>query len=205
MMSTTYSKNDLASWERRYRANLLNKISGFKSAHLIGTQNEEGQTNLAIFNSVMHIGANPFYLGFILRPHSVERHTYENIKASGFYTLNAITSAIHQQAHQTSAKYERSQSEFAEVGLTEEFLTNFPAPFVKESPIKMGLSFVEEHPIKVNDTLLVIGQVEQLILPNEIIDSDGDIDLAQLDIVSILGLDSYYKTKRIGKYPYARP
>ena len=64
----TFTFDDLMQLPGRYRGMLLNKISGLKPANLIGTKSKSGQTNLAVFNSVVHIGANPPYLGFILRP-----------------------------------------------------------------------------------------------------------------------------------------
>lgn len=189
----------------RYRANLINKVSGFKSANLIGTKSKRGQTNLAVFSSVVHIGANPPYLGFILRPTTVERHTYENIKETGVYTINQITTAIHKQAHQTSAKYERTISEFDAVGLTEHYYQDFYAPFVEESHIKIGLSFEEEQLIKCNDTRLVIGKIEHLMLPETVILEDGDVILENLDTVAIAGLYNYYKPELLGKYEYMKP
>jgi len=120
----------------RYRANLINMVSEVKADNLIGTKSKLGQTNLAVFNSVVHIGANPPYLGFLLRPTIVARHTYENIKETGLYTINQITGAIHKKANRTSAKYERQVSEFDEVELTEPYRQDFYVPFVLESPIK---------------------------------------------------------------------
>ncbi len=75
---------DLAKLDKRYRANFFNTLTGFKSANLIGTYDENDKENLAIFNSVIHLGANPPLMGFILRPTTVERHTYENIKKQAF-------------------------------------------------------------------------------------------------------------------------
>lgn len=50
----------IGNLEDRKRVSLINSLSGFKSLNLIGTiNNNQGQTNLAIFNSVVHIGANP--------------------------------------------------------------------------------------------------------------------------------------------------
>lgn len=49
----------IGTLEDRKRIALINSLSGFKSLNLIGTINNQGQTNLAIFNSVVHIGANP--------------------------------------------------------------------------------------------------------------------------------------------------
>ncbi|MEM8846156.1 MAG: hypothetical protein AAGD17_03545 [Bacteroidota bacterium] len=73
-----YSKKRITDLPSRERANFINTISGFKSANLIGSKSKEGISNLAIFNSVIHLGSNPALLGFVLRPITVERHTYEN-------------------------------------------------------------------------------------------------------------------------------
>lgn len=201
----SFSYDDLMQLPSRYRGQFLNKVSGLKPANLIGTKSKDGQTNLAVFNSVVHIGANPPYLGFILRPISVERHTFENIKETGVYTINQITAQIHQQAHQTSAKYERDVSEFEAVGLTEFYHDDFHAPFVTESHIKIGLQFEEEQYIKCNGTRLVIGKVEHLILPDGAIEDDGHISLEKLDSIAVGGLDSYYSVKKVGRYGYAQP
>ena len=204
-MIKTFTYDELLELPGRYRGRLLNKVSGLKPANLIGTQSKAGAANLAVFNSVVHIGANPPYLGFVLRPTTVERHTYENIKETGVYTINQITTAIHQQAHQTSAKYDRNISEFEPVGLKEYYHHDFGAPFVAESPVKIGLRFEEEHYIKCNDTRLVIGKVEHLILPEAAIAEDGDVMLERLDPVAIGGLDSYYAIELLGRYGYAKP
>jgi hypothetical protein len=47
---------DIEKMDRQYRTNLLNALSGYKGAHLVGTVDQEGHTNLALFNSVVHIG-----------------------------------------------------------------------------------------------------------------------------------------------------
>ena len=105
-----FSKNDIESFEQRYRANFINSLSGYKSAYLVGTQGKDN-SNLAIFNSVFHIGANPALIGMISRPNSVPRHTLENIRLNKFYTLNHVETSFLKQAHQTSARYESYQSE----------------------------------------------------------------------------------------------
>jgi len=191
--------------ERRKRANLLNHVSGFKSANLIGTIGSGSIPNLAVFNSVVHIGANPPYLGFILRPTTVARHTYENIKATGFYTINHIHTGIYEQAHQTSAKYDEQTSEFEAVGLTPEFSGDFMAPYVAESHIKLGLRYEEEHLIQANKTILVIGKIEEVLVPEDSIAEDGYLNLSEYNIITISGLDGYHKTERLARLAYARP
>ena len=195
----------IAQLPSRYRARLINNISGFKSANLIGTVSEVGIENLAIFNSVVHIGASPPYLGFVLRPATVERHTYENLKSTGYYTVNQVHAGIHQKAHMTSGKFDRGVSEFDFCGLTSDYLSGFPAPFVAESFIKIGLSFAEEHKIACNGTIFVVGKIELLELPASAVKKDGHIALDSLETVAISGLESYFSAKGLGRYAYYKP
>ncbi|MDW3649007.1 MAG: flavin reductase [Bacteroidia bacterium] len=199
------SEEDIDQLEKRFRTNLINSLSGFKSANLVGTIDKAGNTNLAVFSSVIHFGANPPLLGMLSRPNSVDRHTYENIKATGFYTINHIHKDFYTKAHQTAARYPRDISEFEAVGLNPEFRGNIPAPYVAESSIKMGLSLVEEHKIAANDAILLVGQLKELFLSEEILGGDGFIDLEKAESVCISGLDSYHKTERLNRLPYAKP
>jgi flavin reductase (DIM6/NTAB) family NADH-FMN oxidoreductase RutF len=194
------------SWERFYRANFINSLTGFKSASLIGTINAQGVPNLGMFSSIVHIGSDPALIGFINRPIAAAPHTLANIKTNGFYTVNHIQASFLGQAHQTSAKYPDEVNEFTEVGLTEEYLDGVKVPFVKESPIKYLLSLKEIIPITLNATFLVIGQLEQvLIVPSLQPASDGFLHLDQAGSISSNGLDAYYKTELIDRYDYAKP
>ena len=63
-----YTKKDIAEMDRIQRIKYINSVSGIKPANLIGTISGGGQTNLAIFSSVFHLGSDPALLGFITRP-----------------------------------------------------------------------------------------------------------------------------------------
>ncbi|PKR82337.1 flavin oxidoreductase [Brumimicrobium salinarum] len=191
--------------EKRVRTNLINCLSGVKSLNLIGTKDEKGQNNLAIFNSVIHLGAHPPIMGFIQRPTSVERHTYENIKSTGYFTINAVSTSIHQQAHQTAARYAKSESEFEEVSLTEKYITGFHAPFVEESPIKIGLKCVDIIEIPVNNTKLIVGEIQLIELDENSMEKDGFLSLPKHNVVGGNGLDSYLSISEIDRYSYAKP
>ena len=71
---------DLQGYDRFTRANLINSLSGFKSASLIGTVNKNGEANLAIFSNIVHIGADPAFVGFLNRPLEAAPHTLSNIQ-----------------------------------------------------------------------------------------------------------------------------
>lgn len=198
--------NELSKLKRRKRANLINSITGYKPANLIGTTSDKGNTNMAIFSSCVHLGANPPLIGFIQRPvGEVPRHTYENIKKTGVYTINHIHKSFVEKAHFTSAKFERGTSEFEKCGLTEEYVENFAAPFVKESEIKMGVVYSGEMPIKQNDTILVIGEITHVIFPENAWLENGNLNLNAAEDVAISGLDTYHEVKQITSLPYAKP
>lgn len=195
---------ELQGLERFKRANLINSISGFKPANLIGTINSKGQTNLALFSSVVHLGADPALIGFIQRPVGVSGDTYRNIIETGYYTINQVNSHIVERAHYTSAKFDPDVSEFTACQLTEEYAGEFIAPFVKESPVKMGLKFVEEIFIKHNNTRLIIGAIQLIQLEEGLLEEDGNIPLDKANIISVSGLETYYQPAKIAQFPYAK-
>ena len=199
------SKEDICKTNRIKRLNLINSVSGVKSANLIGTKSEVGQSNLAIFSSVVHLGSNPALLGFVLRPDKeVRRHTYENITSTQLFTLNSIDASFIEKAHYTSAKFSADESEFEKCKLEEEYLNDFSIPYVKESKLKMGLQLQEIVDIKVNSCKLIVGSIEHLYLYEDTIEENGQINLQKLNTVGIGGLNSYYKLDQIGQFPYAR-
>ena len=201
-----FSKDDIEQMPRIKRLNIINSITGIKPAKLIGSIDLKGNTNLAIFSSVVHLGSNPALLGFILRPQEkVRRHSYENIIDLGVYTLNQLPNNMTLEGHYTSAKFEKNISEFDKCNFTPEYLKNFNAPFVKESHLKIGLKYVESIPIPSNGTIMIVGKVEQIHVEESALTKEGYINLEKTNSTGISGLNSYYKLQKIDSYPYARP
>jgi flavin reductase (DIM6/NTAB) family NADH-FMN oxidoreductase RutF len=196
-------ESEIKGLERFYRANLINSVTGYKSLHLIGSQDKNGKTNLAVFSQVIHLGAEPALIGILFRPRIPGMNTLENIQETGYFTLNHILPEMSQQAHWTSAKW--SSSEFGEVGLTEQFLPGFAAPFVKESVVKIGLRLVGEYPVSVNNTCLVAGAIEYLEIPDDALKKDGFVDLLDTRTVAGFGLDGYFEGGKYDRYSYAKP
>lgn len=200
------TQQDIVSLEKVKRLNLINAITGIKPANLIATISNKGTTNVAVFSSVMHLGSNPALVGFILRPSKeIPRHTFNNIMENGYYTINHVSENFIEKAHYTSIKFKKEESEFEKCKLSEQFINNFKAPFVKESVIKFGVKFIEALPIKINNTTLIIGEIKHLIMPDKAIDVNGYVNLDILNSVGVCGLNSYYKLKKITDFPFARP
>lgn len=199
-----FTQHDIEQLEQRQRARFINSLSGFKSANLVATKDVQGVTNLAMISSVFHIGANPALVGMIIRPDTVPRDTLSNIKSSKEYTINHVSSLIWQQAHQTSARYDADVSEFEQVGLDEEYIEGVHAPFVAQSQLKFSLNLREIIELKINGTVMVIGEVEHVLVPASSVQSDGYIDIEALDTVAISGLDGYHTTQHLGRLSYAK-
>jgi flavin reductase (DIM6/NTAB) family NADH-FMN oxidoreductase RutF len=198
-------RRDIDALEKRRRVALINSLSGFKAATLVGTADDKGRSNLAIFNSLMHIGASPPLLGLIFRPDSVERHTLSNLRQRGFYTVNHVQESFFEAAHQTSARYPREVSEFEAVGLTELREPGFEAPFVAEASVRIGLKLTEEVPVKANGTYLVVGEIVNLCAPDAALTDAGDLDCAAAGGVAVSGLSTYYRARLLTRLDYAKP
>lgn len=200
-----FSNKDIYKLNKIYRINLINSCSGFKSANLLGSISEDGNTNVAVFSSVTHLGSNPPTLGFILRPTTVPRNTYKNLKDIGYFTINHIWEDIFEDAHHTSAKYPDDVSEFDMTSLEPEFKSEFKAPFVKNAPVQMAMKFIEEIYVPSNDVMLIVAQIQELYVNDELLQEDGLINLSKGKVVTINGLDTYAVPKFKKQLSYQRP
>jgi flavin reductase (DIM6/NTAB) family NADH-FMN oxidoreductase RutF len=201
---TIITTEEIKVMEKYYRTMLINSLPGYRSLHMIGTISADGITNLGLFNSVFHIGANPPFLGMVVRPDTPDHDTLANILAMGQYTLNNVLPEWYQQAHQTSASYPSGNSEFDILGFKKQYINNFKPPFVQQSTIKIGLELRESFDIELNGTTIVIGEIVNIQTAESVIQADGYVDHTAAGTVTIAGLDSYFSTQPIGRLKYAK-
>lgn len=200
-----FSAEEIADLDKVSRLNLINSCTGYKSANLIGTLHEDGTPNVAVFSSVTHMGSNPPLLGFIVRPTSVPRDTYANLKRTGSFTVNHITSHMIADAHMTSARYEQGDSEFEHTSLTAVFEDGVDVPFVAGSPVRLLCRYENEYAIQENGTILIVATILRIDCKPELLHEDLWIQLDRADVVSVTGVDGYALPKIIDRFSYARP
>ena len=200
-----FTRSDMDLMDKIYRLNLINSVTGYKSANLLGTKSVTNQLNVAIFSSITHLGSNPPLVGFVLRPTTVPRDTYKNIKETGVFTVNHIHESIIEDAHHTSAKYPTEISEFDQTDLEPEFKGDFDAPYVKNARISLGCKFQNEYEIKENDTLLIVSEIVEIHIDEEVLEEDGWVRLDNAKTVAINGLDGYALPQLLERFSYARP
>lgn len=200
-----YSAKDLQEMDKIYRRNLVNSATGYKSASLVATVSEAGISNVAVFNSVFHLGSNPPMLGLVLRPETVPANIYQSMSATGSFTVNHIQRNMIEQAHQTVEQPDKDISGFEQSGLEEEFLDGFPAPYVRQSSIKLGCKYVNEYTINENDARIIVAAVEHIYFEEGIEMPDGWLRLEDAGSVVLNGLDGYALPELLDRFRYARP
>lgn len=198
-------RSEIEKMDRIERLNLINSCTGYKSANLIATIDNQGHTNVAVFSSITHLGSDPALIGFILRPTTVPRHTYKNIKEYGYFSVNHITLDQISDAHHTSANYPENISEFDCTNLEPVFHGGCPVPFVKGSPVKLLCKYVNEYLIEENGCIHVIASIEAIFYEDALLNKDKWLQLEKGNVMTINGLDGYALPKLIERFPYARP
>ena len=198
------SKDAISQMEKIERLNLINSCTGYKSANLIATKSVDGKSNVAIFSSVTHLGSEPALIGFIMRPTTVPRDTYKNIRETGFFTINHITVDMIADAHHTSANYELGVSEFDKTNLEEEYKNDIAIPFVKGSPVQLHFKYLNEYFIEENNTIHVIASIENLFFDENLQHEDGWLQIDKGNVIALNGLDGYCLPKLVDRFQYAR-
>lgn len=190
--------------EKLKRVQLATSLPGAKPICLVGTVSTDGVTNLAPFSSITHLGSSPPLIGMVTRPDNGQRNTLSNIISTQSWTLNHVTPALIEQAHQCSARYPNDISEFNATGLNPSYHPDVVAPFVSESRIKYALTLEDIVDIKANDTKLIIGRVQLIDIPEECMTEDGSIDLVESDSLASTALDTYFSLSQVAKFNYAK-
>lgn len=201
-----FDNEDIAALSKVPRLNLINSVTGYKSANLIGSISSSGILNVAIFSSITHLGSNPPMLGFMIRPIvATPRDTYKNIKENFYFTVNHVTESMIESAHHTSANYESAVSEFDKTDLESEFLDEIQVPFVKNSPVRLLCKYLNEYRIEENGCIHIIASIEKIFVKDELLEDDLFVRLDKGNVVTINGVDGYAAPALANRYEYAHP
>ena len=197
------SKEEIYSWESKYRSNFINAVSGYKGVQLIATKEKDGTDHLAIFNSVVHISSEPARIGFVIKPLATDADTYATILETGYYTLNHVHKSFLERAHATSVKLPIGESEFDLCNLKKEYAKEFHAPFVEESNIKIGLKLIDDVKLVESEYHLIIGEVEFADVKEDCIEKDGQLDVEKTHDIYSADLNQYASVKKFVHLPDA--
>lgn len=203
-MMRKVTSSQLKELQKVPRLNLVNSCTGYKSCNLIATKSRDGISNVAIFSSITHLGSDPAMLGFIIRPSTVPRNTYQNIKELKYFSVNHVTENMISDAHHTSANYENGISEFDKTNLEEEYHEGIESPFVKNSPVQLLCKYLNEYEIKENKTIHLIASIEAIFYKENLEGKEMWLQLDKEKIVTVNGLDGYCVATLKDRFKYAR-
>jgi flavin reductase (DIM6/NTAB) family NADH-FMN oxidoreductase RutF len=174
------------------------------------TIDAEGQINLSPFSFFNMFSTNPpmciFSPARRVRDNTT-KHTLENVLEVKECVINIVNYDMVQQTSLSSTEYGKGVNEFDKAGFTMLPSLLVKPPRVAESPVQMECLIKEvialgDGPGAGN---LVIAEIKMIHIKEEILDAEGKIDQAKIDLVARLGGDWYCRVTPESLFKVAKP
>lgn len=173
------------------------------------TISKEGQVNLSPFSLFNLMSTNPPIVAFspISNRNNDPKHTLLNIQEVPEVVINIVNYPMVQQMNLTSGEYEREVNEFVKSGFTPIPAVSVAPPMVAESPVQLECKVTQIVNLgtEANAGNIVIAEVKLMHIKDEMLDADGKIDQAKLDLVARLGGDWYCRVTQDNLFKVPRP
>jgi flavin reductase (DIM6/NTAB) family NADH-FMN oxidoreductase RutF len=154
----------------------------------ISTQSEDGIDNLAPYSFFNAACIDPPILQFspggrASRPEGLT-DTQRNVRTSGEFVVNVVTSEFAGPMNATSAALDPTESEFDHAGLTRAESTRVAPPRVKG----VVAAFECEHheTVLLGSNSIVLGEIVYVHVDDRVVGADGKVDIAGVDAVGRL-------------------
>ncbi|TKC08726.1 flavin reductase family protein [Pedobacter frigoris] len=174
------------------------------------TIDQAGNINLSPFSFFNMFSTNPpmciFSPARRVRDNTT-KHTLENVLEVKECVINIVNYPMVQQTSLASTEYAKGINEFDKAGFTMLPSDTIKPPRVAEAPVQMECIVREvislgEHPGAGN---LVMAEIKVIHIKEEILDADGKIDQAKIDLVARLGGDWYCRVTPESLFKVAKP
>jgi len=173
------------------------------------TVDSEGNPNLAPFSFFNVFSANPPVL--IFSParrvrNNTTKHTLENVLETREVVINVVTYPMVQQMSLASTEYDRGVNEFEKAGFTMVPSEMVTPCRVGESPVQFEcrVTKVEALGEEGGAGNLVFSEVVRIHLQKRVLDEEGRLDPAKLDLVSRMG-GNWYSRASDGLFEVPKP
>jgi len=174
------------------------------------TIDQAGNINLSPFSFFNMFSTNPplciFSPARRVRDNTT-KHTLENILEVKECVINIVNYPMVQQTSLASTEYPKGINEFEKAGFTMLPSQLVRPPRVAEAPVQMECVVREvihlgENPGAGN---LILAEVKLIHIKEEILDEEGKIDQAKIDLVARLGGDWYCRVTPENLFKVAKP
>lgn len=187
----------------------LQSAIGPRPIAFASTVDKNGKPNLSPFSFFNVFSANPPILVFSparrVRDNSI-KHTLVNCEATKQVVINVVNYDIVQQMSLSSTEYADGVNEFDKAGLTA-LPSDVVKPYrVAESPVQMECVVNQIIPLGTEGGAgnLIICEVVRIHIDEAVLDANGIIDPAKIDLVSRLG-DNWYSRANKGLFEVEKP
>ncbi|MBB6497932.1 flavin reductase family protein [Pedobacter cryoconitis] len=174
------------------------------------TIDKEGNINLSPFSFFNMFSTNPplciFSPARRVRDNTT-KHTLENILEVKECVINIVNYPMVQQTSLASTEYAKGVNEFEKAGFTMLPSQLVKPPRVAEAPVQMECIVTEVIHLGNNPGAgnLILAEIKLIHIQEEILDEDGKIDQAKIDLVARLGGDWYCRVTADNLFKVAKP
>lgn len=174
------------------------------------TIDAEGHINLSPFSFFNMFSTNPplciFSPARRVRDNTT-KHTLDNILQVKECVINIVNYPMVQQTSLSSTEYAKGINEFEKAGFTMLPSDLVRPPRVAEAPVQMECVVTQviglgENPGAGN---LILAEIKIIHIKEEILDAEGKIDQAKIDLVARLGGDWYCRVTPESLFKVAKP
>lgn len=174
------------------------------------TIDQDGNINLSPFSFFNMFSTNPplciFSPARRVRDNTT-KHTLENVLEVKECVINIVNYPMVQQMSLASTEYAKGVNEFDKSGFTMLPSQLVKPPRVAEAPVQMECIVKEVIHLGDNPGAgnLILAEVKLIHIKEEILDEDGKIDQARIDLVARLGGDWYCRVTADNLFKVAKP
>lgn len=174
------------------------------------TIDTEGNINLSPFSFFNMFSTNPpmciFSPARRVRDNTT-KHSLENVLVVKECVINIVDYAMVQQTSLASTEYAKGINEFEKAGFSMLESHLVKPPRVAEAPVQLECIVTEVIPLGDQHGAgnLVLAEIKLIHIKEEILDSEGKIDQAKIDLVARLGGDWYCRVTPESLFKVAKP
>lgn len=177
---------------------------------LASTQDASGHVNLSPFSYFNIFSHNPPICVFApvrrMRD-STTKHTLDNLRETPELVINVVDYAMVQQQSLASTEYDREVNEFDKSGFTPIPSETVAPPRVAESPVQLECRVREIIDLGEGKGhgSLVVAEVLRMHVQEDLLDEQGNMDQAGLDLVARLGGNWYCRVTSDNLFEVPKP
>lgn len=174
------------------------------------TIDKDGNVNLSPFSFFNLFGTNPPVCVFSparrVRDNTT-KHTLENVLETMECVINIVNYDMVQQTSLASTEYARGINEFEKAGFTMLPSDLVRPPRVKEAPVQLECIVQQVIPLgeKNGAGNLILAEIKRIHIRENILDENGKIDQAKIDLVARLGGDWYCRVTPESLFKVTKP